>query len=84
MTLSTYRDEHAKELREILKLSVIAAKAVGRLVVQEVLTPSPTYAPEPTAPKSASYDPTGYAPEHAAPVVGTGENAYPAPVQAGI
>lgn len=78
MTLSTYRDAHSKELREVLKLTVIAAKAAGRLVVAKALTPTPAYAPEP------SFTPV-YAPEHAAPTLGTGENAaYPAPVQGGI
>lgn len=70
MTLSTYRDEHAKELREVLRLFVVAVKAAGRLVVAEALTPTPVFAPEPTSTVSA--------------IVGTGENAYPAPTRGGI
>jgi len=72
MSASAYRDAHAKELREVLKLSVIALKAAGRLVVAEVLTPTPVFAPEPTTPYTPTYS-------------GTGENAaYPAPTQGSI
>jgi len=78
MSFVTYRDSHAKELREVLKLTVIAAKAAGRLVVAQVLTPTPVYAPELTFTPSSTL-------EHAAAPTGTGENAaHPAPVQGGI
>jgi len=78
MSFATYRDEHSKELREVLKLTVIAVKAAGRLVVAKVLTPTPVYAPELTFT-------SGHTSEHAAVPTGTGENAaYPTPVQGGI
>lgn len=79
MSLATYRDTHSKELREVLKLTVTAVKAAGRLVVAQVLTPTPAYAPEPSLALA-------YAPGHAAaaPVLGTGENAYPAPTPGDI
>jgi len=75
MTMTSYRDAHAKELREVLKLWVVAVKAAGRLVVAEVLTPTPVFAPESTSTMSP----------YVSSASGTGENAaYPAPVQGGI